>query len=425
MGRREGTKKLNMRLAMIDVQYSTPVSLSSQIFHCSLPLRLDAYKGCSFYCSYCFARNRGGDSRSKDILPARSGAVARLLDRALSNREDISAVVEFLRAKVPIHFGGMSDPFQTIEARQGISKQYLKDLKSYSYPTVLSTRSTLVATDEYVAILKNMPVVVQFSLSTISDKQAERVEPFAPRPSEVLQAIKTLSREGVVTSCRWQPYIPDFSPPAMEFVDALHSAGVKQISLEHLKIPLERDWHPALSKGASVIRKAREKYLASGASRDGREYILPAAEKKEVVFKVRAECHKRGIAFGAADNEFQYLSDGEACCSSVDVIGGFSSIYRYTVSNIVKRQAASGGDIRFLDDNQWRPSKSIDRYLNSHSRLVNCDGESVRTIEQYIRKKWNELKGPSSPMNFYGVIFTGRSDASGMNIYKIPMCIKL
>jgi DNA repair photolyase len=344
----------------------------------------------------------------------------RALDRASSSAASVGVVAEFLRARVPVHFGGMSDPFQPAEDKLGVSHHFLCALKAHRYPTVVSTRSPLIASDKFVSLLQEMSVVVQFSMSTIDDRRAEVVEPLAPPPSRVLQTMHTLATAGIRITCRWQPFIPGFSPPPDEYVDAVAQAGARQVSLEHIKVPTENSWNPLLARGARAIKDVKELYMRRGARRDGREFILPASEKLTTVLEVRGECHRRSIAFGGADNEFQYLSDGEACCSSVDIVGKFDTAYHYTIPHIIKRQIMQGHhEITFSDGGLWRPTGSIDRFLNSKSRLNKIGTRETRKVDYFMRTKWNDLYGFESPMRYYGVRFFGDIDPSGMKIYAV------
>src|SRR4029077_17718689 len=94
--------------------YTSPFSITSQFAFCGLPLRLDAYRGCGFQCSYCFARIRGGNQAGEAVRPADPRTIERILTRSLKDGRP-GVIAEFLRRRVPIHFGGMSDPLQPAE----------------------------------------------------------------------------------------------------------------------------------------------------------------------------------------------------------------------------------------------------------------------------------------------------------------------
>ena len=46
--------------------YKYPMAITQQFRHCGNPFRLDAYKNCTFGCSYCFANNRTGGVTRED-----------------------------------------------------------------------------------------------------------------------------------------------------------------------------------------------------------------------------------------------------------------------------------------------------------------------------------------------------------------------
>jgi DNA repair photolyase len=344
----------------------------------------------------------------------------RALDRAASSAASVSPVVEFLRARVPVHFGGMSGPLQPAEGKLGVTHHFLCALKAHWYPTVISTRSPLIGSGKFGPLLCEMPVVVQFSMSTIDDRRAKLVEPLAPAPSQILGVMRALTDAGIKVTCRWQTFIPGFSPTPDEYVHAVADAGARQVSLEHIKIPTENSWNALLRRGAGPIKDVKQLYMRHGARRDGREFVLPAPEKLATVLTVRKECHRRGIAFGGADNEFQYLSDGDARCSGVDLIAKFGTTYRYTISHIIKTQIIRGqSEVVFLDEGFWRPKGAIDRFLNSKSRLIGRDGCERRGVDYFMRRKWNDVNGFESPSRYYGIRFVGDADPAGMRTYVV------
>jgi DNA repair photolyase len=93
--------------------FTNPISVTSQVVFCGLPLRLDTYAGCGFRCSYCFARARGGNTHESGVRPANPETIKNVFELSIKKqRFENGIVAQFLRRRVPIHFGGMSDPFQ-------------------------------------------------------------------------------------------------------------------------------------------------------------------------------------------------------------------------------------------------------------------------------------------------------------------------
>ncbi|WCM26333.1 hypothetical protein NDN01_20350 [Sphingomonas sp. QA11] len=340
-------------------------------------------------------------------MPADPGALERAFNAARAG--STSVVAQALRRRVPVHFGGMSDPFQPAERRHQVSLAFLRALSGRSYPTVISTKGELAAEQPYVEILAGNPnTVVQFSLVSVDDRAASLIEPSATPPSRLLRAAERLTSAGVKVAFRLQPYLPSVAGEIEPYVRSLRSTGACHLSIEHLKVPLERTEN-------QLIELAREDYAKQGAVRDGREYVLPRHLKLGAILEMREVCGSAKLAFGCADNEFQYLSDGFACCSGVDQFDGFENIYRFQMGFAVRSSIA--GPIRFEAlEREWRPTGSIDRYLNSRSRLGPRTGETG-TVEDHIRARWNNPSAPGSPLSFAGVVDTDERDDAGYKIY--------
>ena len=391
-------------------QYSAPFSITSQFAFCGLPLRLDTYRGCAFRCSYCFARYRGGNAPSDAVRPADAKHIERIFDLAIEGRSE-SVTAQFIRRRVPIHFGGMSDPLQPAEEHHRVTAAVLKTLVRYGYPTVLSTRGKLAAKSPYVELLKDVGhIVVQFSLSSTRDSTAKRIEPHSTLPSVLLKTMETLSNLNITVMCRWQPYIPNVSETPAEFIPRVAAAGCRHVLFEHLKLPLERsnDLWQEFTAGAQTDLLSY--YRSSGARRDGRELILPPERKLATILSARSYVHSYQMTFGAADNEFQYLSDTACCCSGVDQFAGFEQWFRHQIGNGVRQ--SRGKVVQYeLIAKEWTPTGSIDRFLNSRSR-ISSRHENAGTMEDHIRFRWNRANAPGRPMSFFGVISDSSSCSS-------------
>jgi DNA repair photolyase len=311
-------------------------------------------------------------------------------------------VAEFLRRRVPIHFGGMSDPLQPAEEQHHVTASILRSLAGFQYPTVLSTRSALPGKQPYLGLLLELGnVVVQFSFSTTEDARAIRVEPHATPPSILLKTMECLSRHNVKVTCRWQPYIPGVSEAPEEFVGRVAATGCRHLAFEHLKVPVETSNSLWTSFTEGTQRDFFAEYKLKGAHRDGRELVLPPSEKFARILSVRSFTHKFGMTFGAADNEFQYLSDTGCCCSGVDQFEGFENWFRHQIGHAVRSRMGSQLDYSVLEK-EWAPSGSIDRFLNSHSR-ISGHNQSQGTIRDHVRERWCRPNSPGSPLSFFGV----------------------
>lgn len=156
-------------------------------------------------------------------------------------------------------------------------------------------------------------------------------------------------------------------------------------------------------------------YRAAGATRDGREFVLPAELKLPIVLQTAEYARAAAMTFGAADNEFQYFSDTACCCNGVDQFNGFENWFKHQIGYAARK--GIGRDIRYETiAREWAPLGSIDWFLNSRWRLrsrMPCEG----TIREHVRVRWNALGSPSNPAQFFNVASTERKTAAGNRIY--------
>lgn len=396
----------------MSTQYRYSLAITSQLPFCGIPFRLDAYSTCQFACRYCFAAARGGASGSSQVNLADPGQLLRRLER-LVTREPRSALDEMLKARIPIHFGGMSDPFMPMEREQGITLALLRVLAEHKYPTIISTKGNLVEHEEYLEVLRRGRFAVQFSFSTAHDRYAYELEPGTPSPSARLRALKTLTQNGIAAAIRIQPFLPMHLVDAVELMDAAAMAGASHVSVEHLKLPVERDWSHREKMNVAVGYDLAQFYRNRSARRVGREWILPALDRLPAIVSLRSHSRRLGMSFGAADNDFLHWSDGAVCCSGADLLGmgsGLKFNFTTAIHRGLRKRRIEFDAIR----SEWRPSRSISEFVNSHSRRKN--GE---TVESYIKDRWNGVANGPSPLSFFGVSSTGEKDSNGFEIYKL------
>jgi DNA repair photolyase len=392
------------------IRYDYAIAITSQFPFCSIPFRLDAYSSCQFSCRYCFAGARGGFTGDRRIQAANPDLLRRRFERVDCDSPG-SVLDELITARVPLHFGGMSDPFMPLERDARVTLGLLRVLQKQSYPTIVSTKSDLCAEEPYRSVLSEGPFIVQFSLSTTNDHLARAIDAGAPPPARRLAALETLSRAGIRTACRIQPLLPGYENHAAHVVRSVADAGARHVAIEHLKVPIEKQAPTVRRLNSALGCDLAADYRAAGASRFGREWILPAARRLPRILEMRDLAWSLGLTFGAADNDFLPLSDGHSCCSGADLLG-FSTTYRFTYTQAV--HASDSGQVQFSNiAREWHPTKSIRRFVNSRSR---GGGSSV---DEYLRARWNGRRNGPSPAMFYGVQATNRRDRNGYIIYQL------
>jgi DNA repair photolyase len=125
----------------------------------------------------------------------------------------------------------VADPYQAVEARQGLTRACLEVLAKArpAWPVLILTRAKLIERD--AALLASIPGArAGFSLPTADDDVRRRFEPRAASIPERLAALAVLRAAGVRTFAVVQPQLPG---PLDVLADAL-AAHVDSVSLDVL-----------------------------------------------------------------------------------------------------------------------------------------------------------------------------------------------
>ena len=271
----------------------------SQVVLCDLPIRFDTYKGCSHQCQYCFAQ--------KKINLAN-----------ISKDETQKALRDFIDGKrtretrwcdwnIPLHWGGLSDPFQPVEKKHGLSLECLKVFKETQYPFVVSTKGKLICEGEYFDLIKECNCVIQISLVC---PEYDRIELGAPTFDERLEMVRALAKYKRVNA-RIQPYMIETHDSTMESICRLAEAGAYGIIVEGMKF-------------------ARKK---SGLVKVGGDWCYPLDELRERFSEMKTEAHRLGMKFYSGENRLRSMGD-HLCCCGIDGLEGFRD-NNFNLNNII------------------------------------------------------------------------------------------
>lgn len=162
---------------------------------------LNPYVGCAHGCTYCYAR-----AYVRDAEVAREwGSLVKIRVNLI---EVLAREISELKPGV-VGLATITDPYQTIEASQHLSRESLKVLLRAGFRVDIQTKSPLVLRD--VDILKRWRdrVEVGLTITTLRDNIAAVTEPGAPPPSERAKALRELSATGITTWLFLGPIIPN------------------------------------------------------------------------------------------------------------------------------------------------------------------------------------------------------------------------
>ena len=198
------------------VVYNTDLKLVNHHASCSkchYALEVDTYgRGCVHNCLYCYA---------KDTLTSRGWwnepmpfpvnlANIRKIFHSVFETDRASKWRPILEKCVPLRIGSMSDSFMWIDRKYKVTQELLKILSYYNYPYIVFTRSDLIATDEYLALIDPKLASVQFSISGPNEEITRIIEPGAPSVLRRLRALEALNNAGIWTTVRLNPLFPTF-----------------------------------------------------------------------------------------------------------------------------------------------------------------------------------------------------------------------
>ncbi len=207
---------------------------------------LNPYRGCEHGCIYCYARpfheylgfSSGQDFETK--IMAKPNA-PQMLRQELAHPG---------WAGETIAMSGVTDCYQPIEAKLGITRACLEVLVDYRQPVGIVTKNRLVLrdTDLLAELASYNAVRVAISVTSLDPKLAAKMEPRASKPADRLIAITKLRHAGIPVIAMVAPVIPglnDWELPSIlkAVADAgAHNAHYVLLRLPHQVKALFLDW---------------------------------------------------------------------------------------------------------------------------------------------------------------------------------------
>jgi len=184
---------------------------------------INAYRGCSHACTYCFAR----PTHTYLDLDA---------DRDFERRIVVKVnAVSLLRAELQprrwagdlIAMGTNTDPYQRCEGKYHLTRDIVEVLSERANPFSILTKSTLVLRDLplLAEAARRTDVRVNLSVGTLDEDVWRATEPGTPHPRRRLEAVEQLNEAGVPCGVLVGPVLPGLSD-APEQLDAVVGAAV-------------------------------------------------------------------------------------------------------------------------------------------------------------------------------------------------------
>ena len=333
--------------------YGQPLSLSSQFRFCGNPFRLDFYKFCSFGCKYCFARNINGQN-DFNMCYAKFDIIDNLFYKAFEeDKEPTNITVELLRHKVPIHVGGLADPFQPIEFKMKLNYKLIKLSNKYQYPLIFSTKQCKLP-KEYWEILNPKLHAFQISLIGVNEDYIRKYETNTPTPKERIEFLKELREKGFWCSIRIQPLIN--LNEALELCKQIDGIA-SYITIEHLKINTDNE------QIKELFKNELPKYKRTSIMRN---MELPTKEKIENINKIKETLKYTKV--GVGDNDLHYLSESRCCCGIDTINENFDNWLKYNLTYFSTEHLDNSNS---SNEDYWLPKNNVSNCVNGDLRVKN------------------------------------------------------
>jgi DNA repair photolyase len=263
---------------------------------------LNPYRGCEHGCSYCYARP------THEYLGYSAGLD---FETRILVKPDAP---ELLRAELsrpgwsPAHIAlsGVTDCYQPVERRLGVTRRCLEVLADFRNPVVIVTKNALICRDlDLLAELaRHRAVAVFISLTTLDPALRSILEPRASPPAARLTAIRRLRDAGVPVGILTAPMIPAVNDHELpRLIAAGVEVGAQYAGYTVLRLPLtvrpvflewlKRHFPDRQEKVLNQIREFRDGALNRSEFGSRMRGEGPAADRLSQLFHVL--CRRHGI----------------------------------------------------------------------------------------------------------------------------------
>lgn len=415
--------EIKLKEPSIKTGYNSP-RWTNEIADCSLPVTFDTYSNCSFGCLYCFSQfQRGIGPGKENYFNKQVASVNPDKIRKIFTLEEESQFSNWIRAKRPIQWGGLSDQFDGYERKYGVTLELMQMFREMNYPICFSTKSAWVFHDtRYIKLFEGADNWnMKFSIITLDEQIAKKIEVGVPTPKARLEAMKIYSQlnKGGAT-LRLRPFILGASSKDYEdLIVAAHDAGATAVSTEFFCME-SRGSHNKINYNLISECIGFDIYEFYRKYTNGSGYMRLNRHIKEKYFKRMDElCRKLNMRFYVSDAHYKEACTSSCCCGLPDndprfnySRGNFSYALQLCKKNGKVTFAEIEADMKHLDFPWWRAEGYNTRSSEAKAKF------RYLSMKDYLRYIWNSPYNGQSPYTMFGgVMKPNGKDANGDIIY--------
>ncbi|MBQ2856197.1 MAG: radical SAM protein, partial [Bacteroidaceae bacterium] len=232
---------------------------SNEIADCSMPMTFDTYSNCSFGCLYCFSQFQRGLGHAKEAYLAKEVKNVnpeKIKKMFLEPDKYAGQFKEYIKQRKVMQWGGLSDQFDGFERKRGVTLELLKFFKEIDYPLCFSTKATFFTDDDrYMSLIEGQKNWnFKFSIITLDEEKARRIERGVPTPEQRLEAIKRIANAGAGgATLRLRPFIIGISTPTyLDLIREAKNRGADAMSTEFFCVeqrsPTLKEYMPTINE---------------------------------------------------------------------------------------------------------------------------------------------------------------------------------
>jgi DNA repair photolyase len=409
----------------LDKGYYHSPRWSNEVADCSMPMTFDQYSLCTWGCLYCFAafQKECGASRREAYLANRPKAVNVKSFKKHFLDPDSSQFGEYIKSKKVMQWGGMADPFCTLEKKHGVGLEILRFLRELDYPLTFSTKGTWWVRDErYAELFRNNPKwTVKVTLITQDTWKAKIVEPGTPPPRarlKLIEDITNLNCGGAIL--RLRPFMIGITSPGhLDLIREAHERGAMSMSTEFFC--LEQRSKGLKEKLKVMSRASGFNYLSFYKKYSyAHGYLrLNRKVKKPFIDEMDDLCKEIGMRFYVSDAHFKERSCDSNCCGLGQDHNASKGQFTEALlkckrtGKVTWDDITANGEMDHLKGFLWRRASGFNtRGTDARAKFLD------HTMYDYMNWLWNNPNAGQSPYKmFEGIMEPDGTDHNGNIIY--------
>jgi DNA repair photolyase len=411
-----------------------------------MPLVFDQYSYCSHACAYCFAfyfKSSNPSLKTEQSKKLRAVNIENF-KRIFLGKTDSPYYQHFFKNKIPLQWGSLADPFDTFERKNRVGLKFIRLFGEENYPVRFSFKGSTI--QDYYEVFddykKQQNFAFMSSIISTDSKLTSKIEMGAPNAHKRFEMLGELTKMGYWTILRMRPFVLGMSDETLdELLLLIKQYNINAISIEFFAldlrcnedIKLRYDWMSSFL-GIDIL----DFYKKLSPTTRGTYLRLNRDIKEIYIRKIYKFCQENNIHFSCSDPDFKELNDSGSCCGLSDKeIGGLNNFVKNQLTNSLQKarkefwrvnkpdnvlnhdfedifidfNGVYGNNNSFLDDQRL--------YIDSIESFAEPTGlVQTSNLRIKLKEKWNNLRSPASPTNYFNKKVMPSHVSDGNIVYK-------